>query len=272
MKMDISLIISLVSIVVAVVIPVVTLVYTKKQVDILKQDSEKRNNFEKTSKIILQVIEIIKKYPKPISFKSLYTIQADKWKEMHDNPKGFDLTLEIKPEPFNLYIAYRNIKDMNKVFNSVPIVSSQHLIDALMECAEFSTILTMENGFRFEANPDILQNNYVNLYDLLAEIVEYYRAYKVLKENESIINSCDNTIIETFKELVDQMATLIFKSVSEKHVLHFGSSDKSDDILKRLSNEIIDLVAIAEMRNSLIILCGNKLFSVQRKLLDLAYQ
>ncbi len=74
--MDISIIISLVSIVVAIVIPVFTLVYTKQQVDILKQDSEKRKNFLKTSNSILKVIDDIKKYPKQTSFDSLKTCSS----------------------------------------------------------------------------------------------------------------------------------------------------------------------------------------------------
>lgn len=111
--MGTSIIISLVSIVVAVVIPVVTLVYTKKQVDILKQDSEKRKNFEKTSNAIFQVKKIIKKTSKPTSFKSLNTIQDDIAKDMNDNPKLVGWTLEITPEPFLLDIAYTNLAYKN---------------------------------------------------------------------------------------------------------------------------------------------------------------
>lgn len=253
--------------------------YLKREVDILKRNSEKRKNFEKTSNAIFQVRKIIKNTSKPTSFKSLNTIQDDIAKDMKDNPKLVGWTLEITPEPFRLDIAYtnlayKNVDDLRKPFTRVPIASSQHLIDALVECAEseFSTVLTKENVFRFKANPDILQNNSINLYALLDEIVEYYRAYKVLKEHELIIGFYDDTVIETIKNSIDQMVNSIFVSISEKHVLNFDSRHTYSDILRRLTKGIIDLDSIADMRNSLITLCDTKLVSVQHKLSDVAYR
>ena len=118
---------------------------------------------------------------------------------MHDTERLW-LTFEITPEPFLLYVAYtnrdfKNMEDIKKTFNSFPITSSQHLIATLIEIAEseFSTLLTHENEFRFRANPDILQNNSIDLHALLNETIGYYRAYQELKEHKIIISSCDNT-------------------------------------------------------------------------------
>lgn len=68
------------------------------------------------------------------------------------------------------------------------------------------------------------------------------------------------------------MVNLIFVSISEKHVLNFDSRHTYSDILRRLTNGIIDLGSIADMRNSLITLCDTKLVSVQHKLSDVAYR
>ncbi len=197
---------------------------------------------------------------------------------MHDTERLW-LTFEITPEPFLLYVAYtnrdfKNMEDIKKTFNSFPITSSQHLIATLIEIAEseFSTLLTHENEFRFRANPDILQNNSIDLHALLNETIGYYRAYQELKEHKIIISSCDNTIIETFKDSIDQMVTFIFKSMSEKHELTFNSRDSSSLILEKLNNGIINLEKIAAMRTSLITLCDTKLLTVQQKLFEMASQ
>jgi hypothetical protein len=154
--------------------------------------------------------------------------------------------------------------------NAVTIAKTEDLISVLMDWAYRN--VNFGGTLQFKAEPEILKTDSIVLDGLLSEARMYSVAYKILKENEGTIRSCDNTVIETMKSFKDQIINSIFMSISRKHMLNFDSHDTSSDILRKLADGIIDLASIVNMRNSLVAWCDDKLTSVQQKLFAMSYQ
>ena len=94
----------------------------------------------------------------------------------------------------------------------------------------------------------------------------------ILKKNEDMIRSCDNTVIADFKNTIDEMVMIIFLGMPTKHELRFESKDTSTDILMKLNNGIIDMKSINSLGALLVKLYGKRLVNVQQKLFELASQ
>jgi hypothetical protein len=150
----------------------------------------------------------------------------------------------------------------------VALKKSEELIHILQSVKTISIF----GNIHFKVEPNIIENKFIELDSLLTEIRAYYLAYNLLKEHEDVIRSCDNTIIDEFKNIPDQMVILIINGMSKEHVLSFDSIDKSDEILNKLNEGIIDLRSIRVLESALMMLCETKLVPVQKKLFEMALQ
>jgi hypothetical protein len=131
---------------------------------------------------------------------------------------------------------------------------------------------SLSGRFNFIAYPSIFKNNFIDLSDLLFEIRAFYVAHDILKQHESIIRSCDHTIIDEFKNFSDQMVELLILGMSSEHKLDFRSDTSSTDILDTLNTGIIDLKNIRENEKLLVMLCDERLTPVQQKLFEMSLQ
>ncbi len=107
--------------------------------------------------------------------------------------------------------------------------------------------------FVFTTSPsNVLQNNFVDLSQLFSRIQQYYQYYSILREHEELIRSCNNTVIDDFKDIVDGLVHVVHNNLFDIHELHFDAKDSSSDILKKLNEGIIDTKSIASFEKSLI--------------------
>lgn len=257
MKMDITSTIISVLGVLGFIIAVFGLWYQRREVNILKHDSEKKRNLEKTSKKILQAISIIEETTKTASPNLLDAIQLEIQNYIQDHRSEIlGLTITITPEPF--------LKDF--FGRDIPIKTEEDLINLMWEY----TNRNLGGILYFKADPDILQNKSINLNVLLSEIRMYYIAYKILIECEDTISSFDYTIVKDVKQFTDGFANLVFKAISNKHELKFSLRDLSSQISKKLNDGIVYMDLISDMRMGLSSLCYDKLVRIQKEMYKMA--
>ena len=236
--MDTTIIVTLLFSLIALIISLFSLVYTRQQAKstneqtrLSKENSENKKTLANASKAIIEATDKIKKTTKVGVLTNLDLLRADILKEMRDNPKMLGLFLTIIPESFQVMDAEQKI---------VTIKKTRDLIHALNNVET----VAMFGNLYFKAEPNIAENKFIELGSLLEEFRGNYVALNLLEKHEDIIRSCDNAIIDELKNIADQMVEVLVNGTFKEHFLNFDSQDKSDEILKKLNEGIIDMRTI----------------------------
>jgi hypothetical protein len=256
-------------------IAVFSLVYTKRQVDMQRRDFDKRKNFEKASSTILQVIAIIKDAQEPV-IAGLQSLQSEIVTELYDNPPVVGLALKIKPEKLELSIgnAAVSLGGGSVTFGGgkvVAIKDSQQLKKYLIESEKQNESIEGLLIFKEEFS-NITKANSIRIDEFLYELRTYYSAYRLLSEIGDVTQPIDNTVISEVQKTIDSMTEVLFESSIHDRAIIFEKDDKSHDIYKKLNYGIISIGSIIAIQKALVSLCDSKLFAVQKKLFEMAFQ
>ncbi|MGD0405591.1 MAG: hypothetical protein ABSB10_02940 [Candidatus Bathyarchaeia archaeon] len=264
--MDTTIIITLLFSLIALILSLFSLVYTRQQAKssneqtrLSKENSENKKMLANASKAIIEAIDKIKQTTRVGVLTNLDLLRADILKEMRDNPKGLGLFLTIIPESFQVMDAEQKIVTIKKTKDLI------HILNSVKTVAIFG-------NFHFKIEPNIVENKFIELGNLLEEFRGNYIAFNLLEEHEDVIRSRDNAIIDEFKNIVDQMVEVLVNGTFKEHLLNFDSQDKSDEILKKLNEGIIDMRTIRMLEKTLSKLCDDRLVPVQQKLFEMALQ
>lgn len=254
---------------------VFSLAYTKRQVGMQRRDFDKRKNFEKASSTILQVIAVIKDAQEPV-IAGLQSIQSEIVTELYDNPPVVGLALKIKPEKLQLIIGNAKVSMgggsiMLGGGKAIKIKDKQELIDALKEAEKTNESIEGSLFFKEEFS-NITKTNSIQIDDFLNELRTYYSAYRLLSDIGELTRPIDNTVIGEIQKTIDNMTEVLFESSIHDRTLIFEKDDKSLDIHKKLNYGIIAIGSIIAIQKALVSLCDSKLFAVQKKLFEMAFQ
>ena len=225
--------------VIALLISILGLFYTRKRIKIMEKETERKRTLEEASKFVRQAIGIIKDNTKPEDFRFLPLDLSthDILAYMHDNQIQ-TLKLHIKPRRVQVFSSNETVVNIRTV---------EDLIRILKDRAKTNELVT--SYLSFDCKPDILQNTLIGLGDEFDMIRNLYGAHGILESYDYVIDVFDSTILDELKQNIDCIVEAIFKSSMAKHEITFSSTDKSDEILRKLQNEIVD-------RKSVLILLG----------------
>jgi hypothetical protein len=206
----ISLIISIFALIIA------TLVYfdTRKKTKIFIEKEKERENIKKT----LGALNRFSKSLKELSFGSpeLYFAATDILRELSERG-GIKLKIEIKNPDLNLDL----IKERKINF------------------ASSDDILALK--LKFRAEPDIIQNTWIDLRDVVYPLSKTYSDYKELKKQDKVIESLDSQILPNIEENLNEILSLFRKAIRKKsYEFEFKKDTKISEIENKL-DEILNL-------------------------------
>lgn len=264
--MDTGTIIGLIALAVSILGTMLSFFYTRRrtkimeeQLKIVREQAERKKTFEEASKSIRQAISIIKRYtddPDYFVFAPLDLSKDDILGYMHDN-KVKTLKLHIKPQSLTVISLdgehLVNIKTFGDLIETIKSRVESRGYDA--------------GFFEFTCDPNILQNEGIDLVDALHAIKELYRAHGIMESYANLIDAFDSTILNDLKQTIEALLKLIFKSLMSEHEIIFSSTDKSAKILLKLQNEICSLGSIQKFLRKLSDeICDRRLSAIQKEI------
>jgi len=229
----------------------------EEQLSIVREETEKKRTFEEVSKIIRQVISKIKKYAdgEYFHFSPLSRTRDDILAYMHDNQLE-TLKIHIKPQSLKVF----SMNDKNAHIKTADVKTVEVFIEKIKGAC-------VGGSFDFDCDPNILQISFVELGDALDAIEDLYHAYGMLESYRHIIDPFNNTILDELKRNIDAIPKAIFKSMMSEHEFSFGSSDKSEEIFRKLRNEITGLDSVQRLLWKLSLgICDQKLSAIQKEM------
>jgi len=263
--MDTAIVISTIALAVSILGTLASVFYTRRrnkimeaQLDIVRKDADRKKALERVSATIGEVIDTIREKTDHRHFflSPLDISKDDILAYMHDN-QMVTLSISIKPKSISYVEAG----------HGVPKVAETKVED-LKEITDQVTLILAKNisSFQFNCDPKILQNNFVELGDPLDAIKALYDAYNTLESCKDTIDAFDPNLLRGFKYFLDTIVRTIFEAVTHTHTLVFASSDKSEEILRKLENQIFDLESIKGLLNRLSVEIVTKLSEIRKEI------
>lgn len=274
-KLDIGIIISIIGILTgatALIISILGLFYTRRrthimeeQLSFIRRETEKKRTFEEISKIVHKNIRTIKKYvdSEYFVFPPIHFSRDEILAYIHDN-RLEAFSLRIKPR--RLRIDFYDGKQLRE--REVETVETLvETIKSWIKRFEKENVSYSGGVFYFDCDPNILQNPWIDLGDTFAAIREFYRAHGILKSYSHVIDVFDDSVLDDLNQIIGSITEVILNSLMSEHEIKFRSTDKSEDILARLLDEMVDLESVDRLlRRISDDICGKRLHKVQKEM------
>jgi len=232
----------------------------EEQLGIVREQAERKRTFEKASKAIRQTVDMIKKYADLdwFYFPPLHMSRDEILAYIHDN----------KLEELKLHIKTRGLRTWDWNGRAVNIKTADDMIEKIKAGLNFKQYSYGAGGsLSFDCKPDILQNLDVDLGDAFSAIRRFYHAHGILESYEDAIDVFDSSVLNDLKETIDAIAKAIFESKTSEHEIVFTSTDKTEEILSKLQNEIMGLESIQRLLNKLSCeICDRRLSAIQKEM------
>ena len=261
--MEAETIISLVALVISILGTIFNFLFSRRgikimerQLNILTKEEEKRKTLANLSYIIGDVIKNIKEYIEPGYYfiDPLDMTMNNILCYIHDE-KIDNFILKIKNKSIESFIFHDNNAYSKLKFN---------------EYNKFKTwVLEKEYTdyciFKFNCEPNVIQDTHLNTRNIISSIRSLYKAYKQIENYDHIINIYDNNLLNDFNNYINNILKTIFENMMKIDEIPFSSIEKSEEIYKKLENKLFGMENINKILEKINNIC-TRLSNVQKEI------
>jgi hypothetical protein len=261
---DLSMILSLVALVVSGLGTVFSILYSRRQLEIMKkgakvveQDNAQKLRLSETLEAVQNLIESIDKHANVrwFSFSDLGSLSDSIVRHLHDKHAR---KIEIILRPSYVQWSILNEGMMSEV-KLAPSDSFEEFISLFKR--DFQGVV-----FHFRITPEITENQSVELGDPLISIKELYEALESARRFSDIIEKVDRDVLIELEEAFMQTLRTLYEGLMKEDQIIVSASIQSNEISNFLLDKIVGYEALKrnleEIRGPLC----NRLDNVQKEL------
>lgn len=239
----------------------------EEQLEQQREQLEKKRRFEEVSETIIKAVKMMKKvaekgefFPDPIDYMS-----TDVLSYVHDS-RLETVEINLRPQKLELTSLYdkkiQTIRDLKNV-KSIREAIKEQILEGIEEEILHSPICSIY----YDCDPIPLRNPWLNFGDIIYNFKQIYLAYRLLGKYENDIVAFDNSVLEDLKQIIDSLLKVFVESLASEHTINISSADKSQQIFRKLLNEVIDLESMRELLKELSAeICDKRLIAIQREI------
>jgi len=227
---------------VAVIIAILGYLDNRKKIKIVLERDKERKDIQTALIELKKISDFFKEFPRHIILEPMsYELNSEVAKEI------------LEKNNLNLIIEFQNLN-----------------IDNFTQNREF--VKKTPENLHFNTNPDIVQNNWVELHSLKDCITDMEKNIEKLNEFENLIEPFDAELIKIAKINYEEMLELFANGLKKKvYTFDFNKNMKSSEIKNKL-NEILNYNQISKKAQYLSSEISTRIDKLRKELTAINYR